>query len=395
MTDETGKKRRLVDQAIRFFADGRFKEASALFEKIVEAHPSDALAYFNLGCAQQEGGRLTAALASYRRATSLAPKLAKAWNNLGQTLVETGALSEAADCYRRALVHAPNHVSARRSLKSTTLPDWARAMTQWQGDAVPDARLVLHSNRGIGDAIEWLRFLPWVTARAGHLQITAQDELVDLLRLSGIDAAVAPTPAEGDYVAPLSALRYLLFGDDAPPAVTFPYLKVPTDAVQRWQRDILGPEGFKIGLVWAGNAHHPADRQRSMPFETLLPLFQVAGVRFFSLQVGASAAAPAGHCSALTEHLRSFADTAAAVSALDLVITVDTSVAHLAGALARPVWVLVHRNPDRRWLRPGVEPPLYPTATLFRQDTPNDWTGVIRHVSDALGAEVGKRPYTA
>jgi hypothetical protein len=390
MTDETGKKRRLVDQAIGLFADGRFKEAAALFEEVVKAHPGDALAYFNLGCAQQEGGRLSAALASYRRATSLAPKLAKAWNNLGQTLVETGALSEAADCYRRALAQDPNHVSARRSLKSTTLPDWARAMTAWQGDAVPDARLVLHSNRGIGDAIEWLRFLPWVTARAGRLQVAAQAELVDLLRQSGVDAAVAPTPADGDYVAPLSALRYLLFGDEPLPSVTFPYLNVPTDAVQRWQHGILGGGGFKVGLVWAGNPHHPTDRQRSMPFETVLPLFQIAGLRFFSLQVGAPAAAAAGHCSPLTEHLRSFADTAAAVSALDLVITVDTSVAHLAGALARPVWVLVHRNPDRRWLRPDGAPALYPTATLFRQNTPNDWTGVIRRVAEALSQEAGR-----
>jgi len=388
MTDETGNKRRQVNEAIGHFTEGRFEQAAVLFETVVRSYPEDASAHFNLGCAQQEGGRLTAALASYRRATSLAPTLAKAWNNLGQTLVETGSLSEAADCYRQAVAHEPNHVSARRSLKSTTLPDWARAMTQWRGEAVTDAQLTLHSNRGIGDAIEWLRFLPWLKARTGRLQIVAQAELVDLLRQSGIDAIAAP--AEGGYVAPLSALRYLLFGDDPPPPVMVPYLTVSADAARRWQHDIVGPEGFKVGLVWAGNPLHPADRQRSMPFEALQPLLQVAGARFFSLQVGAPAAAAAGQCRSLAEHLASFADTAAAVSALDLVITVDTSVAHLAGALARPVWVLVHRNPDRRWLRPDGTPPLYPTASLYRQDRPSDWTGLIRRVTVALGDEMNR-----
>jgi ADP-heptose:LPS heptosyltransferase len=170
--------------------------------------------------------------------------------------------------------------------------------------------------------------------------------------------------------------------------VDVPYLTVDESAAARWRQLLGDAEGLKVGLVWAGNPQHAKDRHRSIALKHLVPLFATAGVRWFSLQVGERKAAltrlPAGTIVDLSDHLTDFAETAGAVSALDLVITIDTSVAHVAGALGKPTWVLLPFAADWRWLIDRTDSPWYPTARLFRQPAMGDWASVVDKVASAL-----------
>src|SRR5262249_52983996 len=176
------------------------------------------------------------------------------------------------------------------------------------------------------------------------------------------------------------------------------YLKVDPAAAARWRNRIGTAGGLNVGLVWAGNPQHKNDRNRSIVFEGLAPLLDVAGVRWFSLQVGERSAdlarAPAGRIASLADRLVDFAASAAASDALDLVITVDTAAAHLAGALGKPVWVLLPFVPDWRWMIERDDSPWYPTARLFRQPARGDWESVVAAVRGALDEAVRRKPAT-
>jgi hypothetical protein len=263
---------------------------------------------------------------------------------------------------------------------------------RWRGDAVAERTILLQAERGIGDAIQFLRYVPMVTDRGGTVVLSLPPTLAGLGG-SAIEAAAHVVPFGKPIPryhcrAALISLPHALGAtgiDDIPKPGR--YLCPPQDCAERWQRELDSFRGLRVGLVWAGDAAHENDRNRSIPFSYLLPLFAIASVQFFSLQVGERSGdlgAANGRAVDLSPALADFSATAGAIDALDLVVTVDTAVAHLAGALGKNVWLLLPHIPDWRWLLERDDSPWYPTMRLFRQQSRGDWAGAIARVAREL-----------
>lgn len=381
--------RHLELQAHYLFRHGRYGAAAQAFGRIAESRPDDAAVHFNLGCSLQHQARLTAAAGAYRHALDLDPKRAGAWNNLGQTLIDTGDLDDAAACLRKAIHLRGDRNAAAGSLLSTRPPDGAEDLPAWHGEPLAGRRLLIFANRGIGDAIEQVRHVPEVWQRGGEPVLHCQAELAPLFAASAITrdvmargAALVPC----DAAVPLSGLRHILHGDGAGGDAGGPYLRAEPARAAAWRAEI-GADAPAIGLVWAGNASNARDAVRSMAFAELAPLLAMDGARFFALQVGRHAADGAAdpRCTGLGPRLNDFAETAAVIAGLDLVICVDTAIAHLAGAMGRPVWVLLGHVADPRWteLRP------YASVRLFRRAGDEAWAPVVGRVAAALDSRLG------
>jgi hypothetical protein len=262
----------------------------------------------------------------------------------------------------------------------------------WHGDRLHGKTILLHAEQGFGDSLMLLRYAPLVAAGGGRVVIEVPRALERLAaRLAGgpytVVAAGQPLPAF-DTHCPLMSLP-IAFGTtpETIPA-SIPYFTAAPDAAARWRARLATGAGMKIGIVWAGNPAHLNDASRSIALDRLGPLFELPGTQWYSLQVGERAAElaklPPGRITDLAADLTDFADSAAAISALDLVISVDTAVAHLAGALGRPVWILLPFDPDWRWLLDRGDSPWYPAARLVRQLAPGDWDDVIARVRTVL-----------
>ena len=432
----------------------RFKEAEALIRRAIAVDGSCADFHSNLGAALRELGRLNEAEQSLSLALALEPGQLDARNNLGAVLHDLGRLEQAAACFRTVIDRQPNHVSALTSLGSvmcamghaeqaqawlaralTLDPDcgeahwnlavarllagdlpggwaefdwrWRRpglvrrqfAEPRWSGQPLAGQTILLHAEQGRGDTIQFARYAPLVQARGGRVIVQCQAELVGLLgALAGVEAVIA----NGAPPPPFACQASLL---DLPEAfattlatipATTPYLAADPARLELWRRRLSGP-GFKVGLAWAGAPSHRNDHNRSLALDALAPLLATPGPRWFSVQVGPRAAEIASsglgdRITDLSPELDDFRDTAAAIAALDLVISVDTAVAHLAGALNRPAWVLLPFSPDWRWLLGRADSPWYPSLRLFRQPRPNAWTEVIAAVAQAL-EPASTRPY--
>jgi hypothetical protein len=248
--------------------------------------------------------------------------------------------------------------------------------------------------------LQFLRFVPLVAGRGGRILVRCAPELADLAArvegVAGVALRGAPLPAF-DISCPLPSLPgvFETAAESIPAQV--PYLRADEARAARWKaRYAAAGPGLNVGLVWASQSHHRTAPEKSLPLAALAPLAGMAGVRFYGLQKGAAAleASPPGlEIKALDSELRDFSDTAAAVSGLDLVISVDTAVAHLAGALGRPTWTLLKAAPDWRWLLEREDSPWYPTMRLFRQERAGDWTPTVARLASALRAWVaGKQP---
>jgi hypothetical protein len=262
----------------------------------------------------------------------------------------------------------------------------------WRGESLGGKTILLHAEQGFGDSLMLLRYAPLVAARGGRVVVEVPRALERLAaRLAGgpytLVAAGQPLPAF-DLHCPLMSLP-LAFGttpETIPAAV--PYFSAAPDAIARWRARLATAAGMKIGIVWAGNPVHLNDASRSIALDRLASLFELPETQWYSLQVGERASdlakLPAGRITDLAPDLTDFAETAAAISALDLVISVDTAVAHLAGALGHAVWILLPFDPDWRWLLERGDSPWYPTARLFRQPKRGDWDSVVHALRDAL-----------
>ena len=400
---------------------GRLEEAAASLEWAIELNPEVAVTHANLGNVRQAQGRLEEAEASQRRAIALQPANAEAYCNLGSVLDLMGKFQDSVAAYERALALRPDLAAARwnRALHRLRegdfrqgLPEYearwqlqkrsAFTQPQWRGEPLAGARILLHAEQGLGDTVQFLRYVPMVQAAGGEVVLEVQPSLRRLAaELSGIadlivDLIVPGNPLpEFAWHCPLMSLP-LAFGTTLKsiPAQT-PYLPVPDEARERAAR-LRWPEGgLRVGLAWAGSPGHLKDRYRSVPLELLQPLLAVDGVRFFSLQVGpASAELAALAESRITDlvlEIGDMADTAALIERLDLVIGVDTAVAHLAGALGRPVWVLLPVSSDWRWLRNREDSPWYPAMRLFRQRELGEWRPAIDMARAALEEWVALR----
>jgi len=273
----------------------------------------------------------------------------------------------------------------------------------WRGDAPLEGKtILLHAEQGLGDTLQFLRYVPLVAARGAEICLEVQPSLLPLLAgYPGTASVLArgETLPPVDFHCPLLSLPLAFStGLDSIPAPV-PYLHAPGDRVARW-RELTGPaRGPRVGLVWAGNPGHANDRNRSIPFTLFRPICApLAGVQFFNLKIEASqadAVALAG-TPGIVDHsamVRDFADTAALVAQMDLVISVDTSVAHLAGALGKPVWLLLPFSPDWRWLLDRDDSPWYPSMRLIRQTRIGEWNAVLNRVRRELEGRYGPRAF--
>jgi len=398
---------------------GRLAEAEASLREALRLQPNFAEAHNNLGKVLDDLGRPAEAEASFREALRLRPNYPEAHNNLGVALRDLGRPAEAEMSYREALRLRPNYPEAHNNLGLTLLLagrfeegwkecEWWRkvkpysssardfSVPLWNREAIGDRTILLHAEQGFGDTLQFCRYVPLMVC-GGGVFLEVQAPLVRLLsRLPGVRQIVAMGDRlpHFDLHCPLMSLP-LVFGTtlETIPVAT-PYLSADPALAANWQGRLVGLDGLRIGLVWAGGQKNfPAgaavDRRRSIALKALAPLGEVSGVSFVSLQKAGPAAQAADPPQGMTLHdfttdLHDFEDTAALVVNLDLVISVDTAVAHLAGALGKPVWLLNRFDTDWRWLLNRDDSPWYPTLRQFRQPSPGDWNSVICAARDAL-----------
>lgn len=395
---------------------GDLDAACSLLERSVAVHPGHGPLHVEYGTVLRSLHRLEDAIVAYRRAAALLPDQPSSWNNLGTVLFEHLELDGARAAYERAIALAPEYARGHYGLGTVLLMqgELARGLAEhewrwqlpgytsegeaffrtfWDGDDLAGRTILVHDEQGFGDTIQHVRFLPQVKALGGRVILRCPPALGRLLaEIDGADQVLSIARGEPlpgfDVHAPLMSLPHLLGTTLETIPANVPYLRPSPDDVARWAARMAPDLGFKVGLVWAGSPLHPNDSRRSLSLDALGGLAQ-PGVSFYSLQKEAASAAaatpPAGtRVIDLGPDLHDFAETAAAISQLDLVITVDTAVGHLAGALGRPVWLLLSSVHDTRWMTVREDTPWYPMTRLFRQQRGDDWSRVLDRVRAEL-----------
>lgn len=394
----------------------RMEEAAAAFRKAIELQPAFAPAYNNLGNTLRDLGRPEEALPVYQAALQMRPNHPPTLHNMGLSFRDLLRLPEAMRCFDTSLAFEPGYHECRMSRAMVLLLaghfplgwneyearfDVPRANANrrdygkppWDGTDPEGRTLLLYAEQGFGDAIQFVRYAPLLAHRGAHVIVECRPELVGLFgSLHGIDQVISVD----DEVPEIDAYRGLMsmpliFGTtpDTVPAEV-PYLRADRAKVRRW-RKIIEPGGLRVGLVWAGAAGYGNDRNRSLTLDRLEPILAAApeGARFYSLQKGPAAAQaleppPGTRVLDLSAELDDFTDTAAAIDNLDLVISVDTAVGHLAGAMGKPVWLMIPHVPDWRWMLNRTDSPWYPSMKLFRQPASGVWDAVIQSVAADL-----------
>ena len=365
-------------------AAGRLDDALRMSRRAVELAPEDKKAHFNLALIHYERLELDAALEAVDRAIELDPDFTEAYFERAEILLLRGDLLAGWESYEWRF----KLKQAEGMLPKTDKP-------QWDGAPLPSGKLLVVADQGLGDCIQFARYLPWVAERAPTPVLICSGDLVPILKqMSGIGRIVTRWEAAGDYDAyiPLSGLPRLAGTalDTIPAAI--PYLRADPKKTDLWRQrlDLLAPRGKKrVGLVWAGRPTHKNDAKRSVKLAQFAPLFARLDVAIVTVQKGDQIAQVGGYFGQaslinLGPSINDFTDTLAILQSLDLLVTIDTSVAHLAGASGRPTFVILPYAPDWRWLLRRDDSPWYPSLRLFRQSRPYDWSGVIEKITDAL-----------
>ncbi|OXI48318.1 hypothetical protein CFB84_05100 [Burkholderia aenigmatica] len=394
-------------------AVGRHAEAAAAFEAALALHPPFPLALFGLANALSAQARHRDALPYYERAVGLDPSFSLAWLNLGNAHHALGAHEMALRAFDQALRVAPDLTLARlhRAVTLLTLGDFTRGLPayearhdtpgatplgtlpRWQGEPIASRTLLIRAEQGFGDTLQFVRFVPLARARCARVVLEVQPELVTLLapaasrwRVTLIAQGSAKAPA-ADIACTLMSLPFLLGLQTEEDIVAGSrYLDAPDGTGRRFRGSLGGQSKRKFGLAWSGRRQ--AQENRSMPFDALAPLLALPDIDWIVLQPALDDderarvdAHPRVH--RLDGRLNDFADTAALVERLDGVVTIDTAVAHLAGALGKPLWVMLPFAPDWRWFT-GDDCPWYPQARLARQPAPGQWLDVAAAVAGML-----------
>ncbi|MGO9361315.1 MAG: tetratricopeptide repeat protein [Xanthobacteraceae bacterium] len=397
----------------------KFELASEAYRRALALQPNYVDAEVNLGSALYCRGLFEQAADALRHALALHSGHVQALRNLAATLRQLGNYEEALATYRRATVLAPNFADAHRDeallllllgrfdegwekyewrWKAATVGAQPLNGVRWNGESLGDQTILLQSEQGIGDTLQFLRYVPMVAQRGGSVILQLPQSLARLYG-AGINAAAQvttldePLPHFDCHVTLMSLPRiFATTPDDVPDGV--PYLHAPRDSADSWRRWFGAHDALRVGVVWSGNPDHENDLNRSIPLARMMPLFADREIQFYSLQVGKAAAdlgaVTGGVVHDISMRLTDFGETAAAVEALDLVITVDTAVAHLAGAIGKPVWVLLPHVPDWRWQLGREDSPWYPTMRLYRQARRGDWEGVLDRVRRELTILAGR-----
>ena len=431
----------------------RLGDAAACLEIALKHCPDDPKLYLNLGLINGTAGRVEAAIAAYRRAVALDPKDPQAHHNLavalldagdyggavaherlvidadpgnvealvtmGQALCSQGDLADALAAFEAALELDPDRLGgrlgkARALLLAGNLPEgfaeyewrWKRSTTvkpdlaapEWRGEDIRGKRLLVYAEQGLGDTIQAARFIPALAAQGATVFVRCPPTLGQLMAtMEAVTAVIAPEqdPPQHDFQCPIFSL----------PGVLGTTLETVPDQVPYF--DTTGLDGpqigqsagglLNVGISWAGSPDHDNDANRSMKLQDLLPLCSVPGTRFYSLQVGSAvkdikSAGGRGLVTDLSPRIKTFADTAKIMVALDLIISVDTALAHLAGSLGLATWVMLPFAPDWRWMLGRTDSPWYPTARLYRQPGPGNWAPVVEALINDLRRAVDTPP---
>lgn len=393
---------------------GRHKEAIASGQQLLARRPEQSSSkldlifsetYNHLGNAFLQSRQLDEAIASYESALRLQPAYANAWSNLGIACFRAHQFERAEQSYRQAISLRPDFVRAHGNLallllllgryaegwreQEWRLPSPSGPGPRWNGAPVPGQTLLVHAEQGFGDMLQFFRYLPLVKDRSrARVILFCQRELVRLFDDSNRGAEIIANDTKTalssfDQQVPLFSLPLALNLPDPwhPPTA---YLHANRKLRETWRQRLGSHLAFRVGLVWSGNPVQGDDASRSLTFEHLQPLLRLPHIDFYRLQI-ASHGADANLID-LTGYITDFADTAALMAELDLIITVDTAAAHLAGALGLPIWTLLSSLPAWRWGLQGEKTPWYPSMRFFRQKATGDWGEVIQRVAEALRA---------
>lgn len=409
-----------IGLADAFYTSGSIELALAEYQRAAELEPGNATAWANAGALHQQTGNPTAALGVLGKALEIDPQHPIALNNSGLSFSDIGEFELARDCLRLAVEVKPDYEAARWNKAILDLlhgdfeEGWkgheARFVQlskmgalrsfpepRWNGQRFDGKRLLVWPEQGLGDQLQFVRFIPQVKALGGTVVLMCAAPLRDLFQAvvpCADEVVVVDTPYEQcDLQIPLMSLPFVLGIGDNIGAARVHYISAPGEIPERLG-ELLPPDGDRqrVGVVWAGQPRHQNDRNRSIALGIMADLFNEDGIEWVSVQKGDIAEADltvlnldrqaAGQevVLPLGPELSSFIDTAHALSRLDLVITVDTAVAHLAGAIGVPCWIMIPFNPDWRWQLKRSDSPWYPSVRLFRQHTIGDWQSVIEAV---------------
>lgn len=399
---------------------GRHDEAIRAYRRAITLMPDEIGILNNLGLSLSMLDEQDAVAEIWlRRAIQMSPNFADAWLNLGLVLRNRNSIDQAIGFCQQALSANPDHVEAHTLLGTCLLlkgrlregfaeyewrtrltdfptPAKVRSCPAWTGADPAGLTILVHDEQGMGDGIQFVRYAPILRRLGAQVLVECADPLRRLFNsVTGIDSVVprsAATPAYDAHVSMMS-LPHILGSETVPADI--PYLTAEPDLEAVWGRILAGAKGLRVGLVWAGNPAFKDDRRRSPGLAAMAPLLTVPGVSFFGLQKGEGRAgldALSGilgdNFTDLGPQIRDWADTAAIMTQLDLVISSCTAPPHLAGALGRPVWTILPLNADWRWGEVGDISPWYPSMRLFRQERSGDWGPVVMHVRQALVREV-------
>ena len=397
---------------------GRANDALADFDAALSVMPGHPGALYNRGNALFDLGRYAEAIAAFDRALAVAPNFAQAWNNRGRALQTLNRHSEAIASFGKAVEQQKDYADAHanRALSLLTLGDLKRGFAEyewrWQRTGMRDTRrgygkplwlgeyplarktILLTAEQGLGDTIQFARYVTLLAKTGARVVLEVPPELKPLLEsLDGVVSCHArgETLPAYDVHCPLGSLPLALKTEPGSIPAEIPYLRADDARIEKWRPRIDALPGKRVAFAWAGNASHANDRNRSIELAMLEPLFAFEGLSFLSIQRDlrsgdAEVLSRHANVAALGDELEDMADTAALLALADLTISVDTSVVHLAGALGRPVWVMLPFAPDWRWTLEGERSPWYPQARLFRQPAPGDWPSVTA----ALRAELAR-----
>ncbi|HEV3383703.1 MAG TPA: tetratricopeptide repeat protein [Gemmata sp.] len=395
-----------------------FSGAANCYEKILQLQPGNAEVHINLGTVRDAQKRHNEAIACYRHAIQLRPDLSTGHYNLGNSLKDQGHLSEAIASYHRSLQLAPDHADSHFALgmSSLTVGEWVEGWREyewrwkthffkvpdfaqdrgWDGSDLHGRTIVIHAEQGMGDTIQFVRYLPLVRERGGRIVFQCQDRLTSLL--NGVIAADEIVPREqplppSDCAVALMSLPGIFNTTPENIPAQIPYLHADPERRARWRNWLDQYPGRKVGICWRGNPKHPDDARRSVKLTAFAQLAKIDGIQLVSLQTSDGLEELAEHAESLNildaaivadEKGESFLELAALYSELDLIVTVDTVTCHLAGALGVPAWVALAFMADWRWLQKREDTPWYPSLRLFRQQRPGEWDPVFSSMSEAL-----------
>jgi tetratricopeptide (TPR) repeat protein len=395
---------------------GQHQAGLELILGAIDVRGDVAVFHNSLGECYRSLGRYSQAIECYCRALSLRPDLAEAHNNLGTAYQAIGQLAEAIACFDRAIGLRHDYVNAHYNRARVWLTQgnfsagwpeyewrWQRAEfhrpvrpePQWDGSSLDGRTLLVECEQGLGDTLQFIRYVELMHDRGDNLLVEMQPSLIPLLRDSGFDNLIAqgqPLPRCDARVSLLSLPGHFRTTVETIPAKV-PYLASRADRIERWRQVLSEISHPRVGIHWQGNPRSPLEPWRSIPLAAFEPLAHVDGAGLVSLQKGAGAEqlAAIGRQFAivdlgpqLDEYAGAFIDTAAVIKGLDLVITSDSAVAHLAGALGVPVWVALNVGSDWRWMQNRADSPWYPTMRLFRQPRLGDWAAVFRTMAREL-----------